>query len=32
LEAMNIRIEYIPKSPYENFYRTGEYMSCWDDR
>jgi hypothetical protein len=32
LEAMNIRIEYIPKSPYENFYRTGEYMSCGYDR
>jgi hypothetical protein len=24
LEAMNVRIEYIPKSPHENFYRTGE--------
>jgi hypothetical protein len=28
LEAMNVRIEYIPKSPHESFYRTGEYMSC----
>jgi hypothetical protein len=32
LEAMNVRIEYIPKSPHENFYRTGEYMSCGLDR
>jgi hypothetical protein len=27
LDAMNIRIEYIPKSQQESFYRTGEYMS-----
>jgi hypothetical protein len=28
LEAMNVRIEYIPKSPQESFYRTGKYISC----
>jgi hypothetical protein len=28
LEAMNVRIKYIPKSPQESFYRTGKYISC----
>jgi hypothetical protein len=28
LEAMNVRIKYIPKSAQESFYRTGKYRSC----
>ena len=28
LEAMNIRIIYIPKSAQESFYRTGKHISC----
>jgi hypothetical protein len=28
LEAMNVRIKYIPKSAQESFYRTGKYISC----
>jgi hypothetical protein len=28
LEAMNVRIMYIPKSAQESFYRTGKYVSC----